>query len=81
MRTSVDISDPLLKRVRRLMKKRKATLRALIEEGLERVLEDDAPRRGSVLRDASFDGALGFAPGAGPDDVGRAIRDMNEPEG
>lgn len=81
MRTTVDISDPLLKRVRRLMKKRGVTLRALVEEGLERVLEDEAPRAGYRLRDASFDGEAGFAAGAGPEDASRAIREMNEPRG
>ncbi len=79
VRTTVDIGAPLLKRVRRLMQKRGVTLRALVEEGLERVLESDAPREGATLRDASFDGELGFARGAGPEDVREAIRAMNEP--
>jgi hypothetical protein len=81
MRTTVEISESLLKRVRRVMKKRRVTLRALVEEGLERVVRDDSPAGGFRLRDARFGGETGFAPGAGPDDIARVLREMNEPRG
>lgn len=81
MRTTVEISESLLKRVRRIMKKRRVTLRALVEEGLERVVRDDSLPGGFRLRDARFDGETGFAPGAGPDDIGHVLREMNEPRG
>ena len=79
MRTTIDIDDPLLERVRELMRRRQTTLRALVEEGLERVLQEQAPLDGFEMRDASFDGPVGFAPGAGPKDVAAAIRELNEP--
>lgn len=79
VRTTIDIDDPLLERVRELMRRRQTTLRALVEEGLERVLEEQAPLEGFEMRDVSFDGPTGFAPGAGPGDVAAAIREMNEP--
>jgi hypothetical protein len=62
VRTTIDIDDPLLDRVRELMRRRRTTLRALVEEGLERGLEAQAPLEGVEMRDASFDGPSGFAP-------------------
>jgi len=77
MRTSVEISDNLLKRVRALMTKRGTTLRALIEEGLERVVAERAPESPKV-RDAAFRGRIGFAPGMGEQDIQRAIAEFND---
>jgi len=78
MRTTVEIAEPLLKRVRGLMKKRKVTLRTLVEEGLQRVLEEDAPKQGFQLRDASFKGETGFASGVSAEDLPDIIRKFNE---
>ena len=40
MRTSIDLADGLLGRARRLARQRGITLRALVEEGLRRVLSE-----------------------------------------
>lgn len=57
MRTTVEINDALAKRVKALITDRQTTLRNLIEEGLTRLLEDEArAKRDFVLRDGSVDG-------------------------
>lgn len=53
MKTTVDISDALLGRAKRLAEKTHRPLRALIEEGLRRVLDEPAGRSRFVLPDAS----------------------------
>lgn len=78
MRTTIDLSDRLLGRVKKLMLKRKTTLRALVEEGLERILDEDRSNGAFKLRDASFKRKAGFAEGAGPDDIARVLRESNE---
>jgi hypothetical protein len=79
MRTSVEISDALLSRARQVMKKRDVTLRHLVEEGLRRVLDEQAAPRGFRLPDARFSGKVGFLPGAGPESIAAALREINEP--
>jgi len=63
MKTTVDISTPLLEEARRAADREGTTLKALVESGLRRVL---AERRGQRvpfrLRDASFRGE-GLQPG------------------
>jgi Arc/MetJ family transcription regulator len=78
MRTTIELSDGLLSKVRRVMAKRKTTLRALVEEGLRRVVEQDQGTTPFRLRDASFKGPSGFADGAGPEDIPRVLREVNE---
>lgn len=56
MKTTVEISDALLERARDLLATEKTTLRALIEEGLRRVIEEHAERKPFKLRQASFGG-------------------------
>jgi hypothetical protein len=55
MKTTVDISDPLLKEARKLAARENTTLRALVEEGLRRVVASrkEPPFR---LREASVKG-------------------------
>lgn len=63
MKTTVEISDPLLTRARALAGELNTTLRALIEEGLREVVARKRSRRGSFrLRDASFKDGRGFQP-------------------
>lgn len=60
MRTSIDLSDGILARARRLARQRGITLRALMEEGLRRVLSEqrDTPHA-FRLEDVTFgDGGL-----------------------
>lgn len=56
MKTTVDIADPIFERARRLADREGTTFRALVEEGLRRVLSDDASRKPFTLRDARFKG-------------------------
>ena len=56
MKTTVDIADSLLDAVKRLAAAERTTLRALIEEGLRRVLERRERRGAFRLRRASFRG-------------------------
>lgn len=43
MKTTIDIADPLFDRARRLARERGTTLRALVEDGLRRVLDEPGP--------------------------------------
>ncbi len=56
MKTTVEISEPLLNEARRMAASEKTTLRALLEEGLRKVLEHRRPRRSFRLRKATFRG-------------------------
>jgi len=57
MKTTVDISDPLLNEAKRIAAREGVTVRALIELGLRRVIADKRQRSGRFrLRRASFRG-------------------------
>ena len=56
MKTTVDIADPLLAEARKAAQHEGTTLRALIEEGLRRVLVERRTRVNFRLRPASFAG-------------------------
>lgn len=56
MKTTVELSDPLLERAKRLAAERGSTLRDLIETGLRRVLEDERASKPFVLRDLRVKG-------------------------
>ncbi len=62
MRTTVEINEALARRVRALMAERRTTLRALVEEGLRRIVEEDRPDEPFKMRDAST-GEGGLAEG------------------
>ena len=79
MRTSIEISDALLTRARRVMQQRKVTLRRLVEEGLQRVLDESMKQGPVVLPDARFRGKVGFRGGAGPESITDVLREINEP--
>ena len=68
MKTTIDIADPVLQRTKELARRRHVTLRRLVEEGLEKVIEDSAARaRPFKLRRTKVGGGgftAGFA-GAG----------------
>jgi len=56
MKTTIEITDALLAEAREVAAREQASVRALVEEGLRRVL-DDRRRRGEFrLRKASFKG-------------------------
>ena len=54
MKTTVEIPDALLSAAKRTAAKEETTVRALIEEGLRKVLEERHASSRFVLRDASF---------------------------
>jgi hypothetical protein len=62
MKTTIDLSDAAFEEAKRVAAREGTSLRALIEEGLRRVLADRRARRGGFkLRRASFKGQ-GVAP-------------------
>ena len=56
MKTTVEISDPLLREVRKLAEREGVTLRALVERGLHRVVDEAQRAPPFKLRRASFKG-------------------------
>jgi hypothetical protein len=56
MKTTIEISDALLRAAKRSARARGLTLRALVEEGLRRVLRDEVAATPFRLRRASFKG-------------------------
>jgi len=56
MKTTVEISDSLLREVRKVASHEGVTLRALIERGLRRVIAEKKPNAPFKLRRASFKG-------------------------
>jgi hypothetical protein len=56
MKTTVEISDSLLREVRRLAAREGVTLRELMERGLHHVLAETTGGARFTLRDASFKG-------------------------
>jgi hypothetical protein len=65
MKTTVEISDPLLNAARRLAEREGTTVRTLMEQGLRKVIAERQKSGGRTfqLRRASFKGA-GLAPEA-----------------
>ena len=63
MKTTVEISDSLLEEARRLASRERSTLRALIEDGLRRLLREKRSKQAFRLRNATFRGE-GLQPGA-----------------
>jgi hypothetical protein len=62
MKTTVEISDPLLREARKVAAREGVTLRTLIERGLHRVVTESKPGTPFKLRRASFKGK-GLQPG------------------
>ena len=56
MKTTLDISDPLLREARKHAAREKTTLRAIVERGLRRVVAEEQDRTQFRLRKASFKG-------------------------
>lgn len=56
MKTTVNISDSLLDEARKVAQTERATVRALIEEGLQRVIRERKRKTHFKLRKATFKG-------------------------
>jgi hypothetical protein len=56
MKTTMEISDPLLRQVRELAAREGVTLRTLVERGLRHVVTQKEPEAPFKLRRASFKG-------------------------
>jgi hypothetical protein len=56
MKTTLDISDPLLREARKIAARERTTLRALVEQGLRRILAEKTRKPTFRLRKASFKG-------------------------
>jgi hypothetical protein len=58
MKTTIEISDPVLREARKLAAREGTTLRALVEQGLRYVVEERKPKRkpGAKMPDASVGG-------------------------
>jgi hypothetical protein len=56
MKTTLDISDPLLREAQKMAARKGTTLRSLVEQGLRQVIADGKRRRAFRLRNASFKG-------------------------
>ena len=62
MKTTVEIPDSLLEEVRKLASREGTTVRALVEEGLRRIIAERTPAGAFHLRKATFKGE-GLQPG------------------
>lgn len=76
MRTTIDMPDDLLRRVRPFLEERKMTLRALVIDALDRAIE--AHPVPFTLREASA-GDLGEGMGVSSEDINRAIDEARGP--
>jgi hypothetical protein len=56
MKTTLDISDPLLREARKMAARERTTLRALVEQGLRQVVAAKKEKTKFRLRKASFKG-------------------------
>jgi hypothetical protein len=56
MKTTLEISDPLLREARKIAARDNTTLRALVEQGLRQVVTQKKKDKPFRLRDASFKG-------------------------
>ena len=56
MKTTIEISDPLLREARKLAAREGVTLRTVVERGLRRVVAEARPGAPFKLRRASFKG-------------------------
>lgn len=64
MKTTIEMSDPLFKSAKELAQRSQTTLRALIEEGLRRVISDSQVnvKLAFKLKDASVGGKVALIP-------------------
>ena len=56
MKTTLEISDPLLREARKIAMRERTTLRELVEQGLRRIVAEKQRKPAFQLRKASFKG-------------------------
>ncbi len=62
MKTTIDISDAVMERCRKVIGEQHVTFRSLVEEGLDRVLDERLSRKPFKLKTVPVRGG-GFQPG------------------
>jgi hypothetical protein len=62
MKTTLEIAEPLLNEARKLAARDGTTLRAIVEQGLRRILDENRRAKPFKLRDGSFKGGEGLQP-------------------
>lgn len=73
MKTTVEISDELLEKAKKLAVKRRTTLRAIIEQGIRNTIKEQQRAVKYVLPDMSVDGK-----GLQPEFVSKAWSDIRD---
>ena len=56
MKTTIDIADPLLRKAQKIAARERTTLRALVEQGLRKIIAERKTARPSRLRKVTFKG-------------------------
>jgi hypothetical protein len=80
VKTTIEINDHLLRRAKQRAAVDGTTLRSLLEEALQRLLDErDRPTGGSKLRDNRFRGGIGTTPYVDTSDW-NTVRDSIEAE-
>jgi hypothetical protein len=74
VKTTLDISDPLLREARKIAARDRTTLRALVEQGLRKIVAERKAERPFRLRKVTFKGQ-GLVPELRDTDWGK-IRDL-----
>lgn len=77
MKTSIEISDPLMKRARAVAAREGKSIRELVEAGLRLVLDQRERRATFTLRDASV-GGKGLRDGLRYEDWAKILEMANE---
>lgn len=62
MKTTIELPDALFAQARRFAQAHDMTMKAMVEEGLRKVMAAKKPAKPFKLRDASFDGGSGLSP-------------------
>lgn len=62
MKTTIELPDPLFQQARRYAEAHRITMKALIEQGLRKVMAEKKEAAPFKLRDGSFDGGSGMSP-------------------
>ncbi|MEM9080495.1 MAG: hypothetical protein AAGC74_07390 [Verrucomicrobiota bacterium] len=76
MRTSIDLPDPLLAKIREQIKRDQTTLRSFVIQALEKAIAEPSPP--FKLRDASFGNTED--PPVSSSTINKALADLREPQ-